>query len=232
MGPLRPTGFLLLLVAPLLLPLATAAAGPAKPLLRQPEDAWHMTWAQLDEVFRDGTIHGGIPSGYTYGFCVVNPAYPGWQTLADKYWHGKHFEVLFEADPSEDCTASAAAGIKGCGGPRGVVTNYLSLLPRDQRVYYQEMPGLVVSCVIAIGSTACNRKGKRPPDVAIHHSQTVHWPPEGHQPAPGEDPTRRQAEHHCGLPQQRWRRAAPGQRRAGHLPRARHGLVREGGASI
>ena len=146
MEPLRSPGFLLLLVAPLLLLLATAAAAPAKPLLRQPEDARHMTWAQLDEVFRGGTINGGIPSGYTYGFCVVNPVYPGWQTLADNYWHGKHFEVLFEADPSEDCTASTAAGIKGCGGPRGVVTNYLSMLPRDQRVYYQEMPGLVVSC--------------------------------------------------------------------------------------
>lgn len=56
------------------------------------------------------------------------------------------FQVLFEADPNEDCTDAAAAGIKGCGGPRGVVINYLSLLPRDERVYYQEMPGLMVSC--------------------------------------------------------------------------------------
>lgn len=101
MGPLRSTRSLLLLVAPLLLLLqlaavtvaAAAAPAPAKPLLRQSDDARHMTWAQLDEAFRGGAIEGGIPSGYAYGFCVVNPAFPGWQTLADNYWHGKHFQV-------------------------------------------------------------------------------------------------------------------------------------------
>lgn len=168
MGPLRSTEFLLLLVAPLLL-LAAAAVAPAKALLRQPEDARRMTWAQLDEVFLGGTIHGGIPSGYTYGFCVVNPAYPGWQTLADNYWHGKHFEILFEADPSEDCTASTPAGIKGCGRPRGVVTNYLSLLPRNQRVYYQEMPGLVVSCGCHYNRLDRMQR-QTSPDRAIYHS--------------------------------------------------------------
>jgi hypothetical protein len=65
--------------------------------------------------------------------------------MADSFWHGKHFSVLFAGDPTEDCQASAEAGIKGCGGPRGIVTNYLSLLPGDERVFYQEMPGLVVS---------------------------------------------------------------------------------------
>lgn len=129
----------------LLLATGAMAATASNPLLHHPDDARRLSWAQLDQVFRAGTIEGGIPSGYTYGYCIVNPAFPGWQGLADAYWHGKHFQVLFEGDPEEDCTAGAAAGIKGCGGPRGVVTNYLSLWPQDQRNYYQEMPGLVVS---------------------------------------------------------------------------------------
>lgn len=130
----------------LLLVLAGAMAVPASnTLLRHPDDARRMNWAQLDQIFRGGMIEGGIPSGHTYGYCIVNPAFSEWQRLADAYWHGKHFQQLFAADPNEDCTAGAAAGIKGCGGPRGIVTNYLSLLPRDTRVYYQEMPGLVVS---------------------------------------------------------------------------------------
>lgn len=114
---------------------AAAAAAPALQL-RHPEDARQMSWAQLDALFRSGGIEGGIPAGYTYGYALVNPKFPGWQVMADAYWHGKHFEVM-----GKDCEAGAGVIKKGCG----VVTNYLSLVPRDKRTYFQEMPGLVVS---------------------------------------------------------------------------------------
>jgi hypothetical protein len=61
--------------------LLVAAAAPNKaslPRLHHPDDARRMSWAELDALFISGSIEGGIPVGYTYGFALVNPRSVQW----------------------------------------------------------------------------------------------------------------------------------------------------------
>jgi len=87
-----------------------------------------MTWAQLDQIFKEGTIDEGIPEGFSYGYGLVNPSYPGfYQSAADMFWNGKRFE----AKSGENCHG------RDCG-KKGVVFNYLSVV---DHVNWQEIPG-------------------------------------------------------------------------------------------
>lgn len=111
----------------LLLPAIIIGSSSAAPLLRHFDDATGLTPEQLDALFKNATIEGGLPTGYARGYPIVNPNHPHLQTLAANHWHGKHFEVLSDKGPE-----------------RGVVLNYITLVPRDEKAFIQEVPGVLV----------------------------------------------------------------------------------------
>jgi len=98
-------------------------------LLPTREAARAMSWTQLEEIFKQGSIDEGIPEGFSYGYALINPKYPdAIQVAADIFWKGKRLQVQSgENCPGHDC------------GQVGVVLNYLGA---NDRVHWQEMPGI------------------------------------------------------------------------------------------
>ncbi|GAB5037593.1 Hypothetical protein NocV09_09000150 [Nannochloropsis oceanica] len=119
---------IILTFCPLLLLVFLTPANADLALLPTRDAARRMTWAQLDQIFKEGTIDEGIPEGFSYGYGLVNPSYPGfYQRAADMFWNGKRFE----AKSGENCHG------RDCG-QKGVVFNYLSVV---DHVNWQEIPG-------------------------------------------------------------------------------------------
>lgn len=112
----------------LLVYLSTPAAADLA-LLPTRDAARGMSWAQLEQIFKEGTIDEGLPEGFSYGYALVNPTYSGaLQVAADMFWKGKRLEVK----SGENCRG------RDCG-QMGVVLNYLGA---SDRVHWQEMPGI------------------------------------------------------------------------------------------
>lgn len=123
-----PFGVFLLstLLFPLVLP-TPAAADLA--LLPNRDAARSMSWAQLEQIFKEGTIDEGIPEGFAYGYGLINPTYHGViQWAADKFWNGKRFEV----QSGENCHG------RDCG-QKATVFNYITA---TDHVNWQEIPGV------------------------------------------------------------------------------------------
>jgi len=122
LSPLFLLTFLLLLVLP-----TPATADFA--LLPTRDAAKGMSWAQLEHIFKEGTIDEGLPQGFSYGYALINPTYSGAiQVAADIFWKGKRLEVK----SGENCLG------RDCG-QMGVVLNYLGA---SDHVHWQEMPGI------------------------------------------------------------------------------------------
>jgi hypothetical protein len=118
--------FLSTLLLLLFLPMPTTAD---LALLPTRDAARSMSWAQLEHIFKEGTIDEGIPESFSYGYALVNPAFSGAiQVAADIFWKGKRLEVK----SGENCYG------RDCG-QMGVVLNYLGA---SDRVQWQEMPGI------------------------------------------------------------------------------------------
>jgi len=98
-------------------------------LLPTRDAAKDMSWVQLEQIFKEGTIDEGIPEGFSYGYVLVNPTYHGlFQRAADRFWNGKRFILKSgEICHGRDC------------GQKAVVYNYLSA---TGHVNWQEIPGI------------------------------------------------------------------------------------------
>lgn len=118
--------FLSTLLLLLVLPTPTTAH---LALLPTRDAARSMTWAQLEQIFKEGTIDEGIPEGFAYGYSVINPTYHGViQWAADRFWNGKRFEV----QAGENCRG------RDCG-QKATVFNYITA---TDHVNWQEIPGV------------------------------------------------------------------------------------------
>lgn len=160
-------------------PRRTAAAATTAPLLEHPEDARSMTPEQLDDLYKRATVEGGLPDGYGYGYPIVHPDFPVTQVLTDNHWHGKHFEVLSKEGEPE----------------RGIVFNYITLLPRDEKAFIQEVPGVMVRAMGSVwGRCVLDMWPPRLTDLST--TTSVHREIQGRLPAARGPRGRRQALHH------------------------------------
>lgn len=73
-----------------LLTFVPAAQVAAVNVLRTRAEARSLSWQQLEDVFRQGTVE----EGYSYGYVLVSDQWPQvTQLISNTFWHGKRFVI-------------------------------------------------------------------------------------------------------------------------------------------